>query len=117
MALHKRDLGVKHAHANSTVSTHVSKGLEPGQAFARVRSRARHIAQRAAKRRAGRGGRGRSVHLAAPENNEDEVVVARLKERPCSLAWDASEHDRKMKTESASARASLTTVKVKTPPK
>ena len=44
--------------------------------------------------RTGRGGRGRSTHLAALKKNEEVVVVARLKERPCLLAWDASKHGR-----------------------
>ena len=71
---------------------HVSKGLEQGQACARVCSRATHVAGQ--HMRTGGGGRGRSAHLAAPEKNEEVVVVARLKERPCLLAWDASLHGR-----------------------
>ena len=50
MASIERGLGAKRVHAKSTVSMHVSKGLEQGQVCARVRvrSRATHVAQRAA---------------------------------------------------------------------
>ena len=89
MASIERGLGAKRVHAKSTVSMHVSKGLEQGQVCARVRSRGqRQSNTRSAagsKCRAGCGGRGRCAHLAAlDEEYEEIVVVARLKERHAS---------------------------------
>ena len=103
MALNKRGLGAKQVHAKSKVSMHVGKGLEHGGKHAPIACKMyateRHVHYVAhaagSKCRVDCGGRDRCVHLAAlDEESEDVVVVARLKERHASLhgmqAWMAA---------------------------
>ena len=95
MASIERGLGAKRVHAKSTVSMHVSKGLEQGQACAHVRSRATHIARRAAN--AMQSGLRRPRPLCAPCSSVTKKMKMYSPSRrrqtqrvPCKLARDAS---------------------------